>query len=108
MAALTAQQWECKEVPCLRDFNNHIHCPSRSPTLSPSPEVISCFSLFNALRCFKMLNITGIPKINYLSELRYFVILSWIQLRSFLFHSFTYMKQDFNVHLKNYSYLLLE
>lgn len=55
-----------------------------------------------------MLNITGIPKINYLSELRYFVILSWIQLRSFLFHSFTYMKQDFNVHLKNYSYLLLE
>ena len=50
-----------------------------------------------------MLNITGIPKINYLSELRYFVILSWIQLRSFLFHSFTYMKQDFNVHLKNSS-----
>lgn len=35
-----------------------------------------------------MLNITGIPKINYLSELRYFVILSWIQLGSFLFHSF--------------------
>ena len=52
-----------------------------------------------------MLNITGIPKINYLSELRYFVILSWIQLRSFLFHSFTYMKQDFNVNLKNYASL---
>lgn len=72
----------------LRGFNNHIQCPSWSPTLSPSPEVISCFSLFSELRCFKMLNDTGFPKINYLSELCYFVMLGWIQLGSFLFSWF--------------------
>lgn len=38
-----------------------------------------------------MLNDTGIPKINYLSELCYFVMLGWIQLGSVLFSQFLCM-----------------
>lgn len=59
-----------------------------------------------------MLNNTEIPEINYLNELTFFCNALLDPVRQFLIlgdlHLCIYVKQDFNVHLKKYSYLLLE
>ena len=59
-----------------------------------------------------MLNDTEIPEINYLNELTFFCNALLDPVRQFfilgVLHLCIYVKQDFNVHLKNYSYLLLE